>query len=389
MDSIPWDLRRRGLKDSLRHDERVKEAIRRNLHHLIVEETIISSDGRRTVRIPIRYLEQYRFRYEREGEPRGVGHGKGRPGETVARRGEGRGGAEPRAGDLPGEEVYEAEVGVEELTEAMLEELDLPRLTASDAPRAAGEGIRFDDVRKVGAMNNLDKRRTLYENLKRQAAKGRPRLGPFVQEDLRFKVWSDDRTEKARAAVYMLMDRSASMDTEKRYIVKSFYFWLVRFLRLKYGEVDLVFVAHDAEAKIVSEEEFFTVASSGGTRCSTAYALALKTIRERHPAGRWNVYLFHFSDGENLPSDNPRVGELVRELVAICRMVGYGEVQYSGWAGFYQSQGRGEKRPPKPTSALHAELAKCDAPNLVLAAIDHKSEIYATLKRFLSKEGAA
>lgn len=179
------------------------------------------------------------------------------------------------------------------------------------------------------------------------------------------------------------------MDTEKRYIVKSFYFWLVRFLRMKYGEVDLVFIAHDAEAHVVSEEEFFTVASSGGTRCSAAYALALKSIRERHPPARWNVYLFHFSDGENLPSDNPRVGELVAELVGICRMVGYGEVQYSGWAGFYQGRGRADKRPARPMSALHAELAKFEAPNLILATIDHKSEIYATLKRFLSKEGAA
>ena len=34
----PWELRRRGLKDSLRHDQRVKEAIRKNLRELIAEE---------------------------------------------------------------------------------------------------------------------------------------------------------------------------------------------------------------------------------------------------------------------------------------------------------------------------------------------------------------
>jgi len=52
----PWELRRRGLKDSLRHDQRVKEAIRKNLRELISEEAIITSDGQKTVRIPIRYL---------------------------------------------------------------------------------------------------------------------------------------------------------------------------------------------------------------------------------------------------------------------------------------------------------------------------------------------
>jgi uncharacterized sporulation protein YeaH/YhbH (DUF444 family) len=73
----PWELRRRGLKDSLRHDQRVKEAIRKNLRELIAEEAIITSDGQKRVRIPLRYLEQYRFKY---GQPQeGVGQG---PGET-------------------------------------------------------------------------------------------------------------------------------------------------------------------------------------------------------------------------------------------------------------------------------------------------------------------
>ena len=33
--ALPWELRRRGLKDSLRHDQRVKEAIRKNPRELI------------------------------------------------------------------------------------------------------------------------------------------------------------------------------------------------------------------------------------------------------------------------------------------------------------------------------------------------------------------
>jgi uncharacterized sporulation protein YeaH/YhbH (DUF444 family) len=60
--ALPWELRRRGLKDSLRHDQRVKEAIRKNLRELIAEEAIITSDGTKRVKIPLRYLDQYRFR---------------------------------------------------------------------------------------------------------------------------------------------------------------------------------------------------------------------------------------------------------------------------------------------------------------------------------------
>ncbi len=60
--SLPWELRRRGFKDSLRHDQRVKEAIKKNLRELIAEEAIITSDGRKKIRIPLRYLDQYRFK---------------------------------------------------------------------------------------------------------------------------------------------------------------------------------------------------------------------------------------------------------------------------------------------------------------------------------------
>ena len=82
--SLPWELRRRGLKDSLRHDQRVKEAIRKNLRELIAEEAIITSDGKKKVRIPLRYLDQYRFKY---GQPqRGVGQGQGQPGDVIGRQ---------------------------------------------------------------------------------------------------------------------------------------------------------------------------------------------------------------------------------------------------------------------------------------------------------------
>ena len=79
--ALPWELRRRGLKDSLRHDQRVKDAIRKNLRELIAEEAIITSDGQKTVKIPVRYLDQYRFKY---GQPQpGVGQGPGQPGDRL------------------------------------------------------------------------------------------------------------------------------------------------------------------------------------------------------------------------------------------------------------------------------------------------------------------
>jgi len=67
----------------MRHDKRVKEAIRKNLKELIAEENIITSDGRKLVKIPLRYLDQYRFRFGQMGN--GTGQGKGNIGDVIAR----------------------------------------------------------------------------------------------------------------------------------------------------------------------------------------------------------------------------------------------------------------------------------------------------------------
>src|SRR6185437_1220490 len=110
--AIPWDLRRRGLKDSIRHDKRIKEALKQNLKDLVGEETIITSDGKKMVKIPVKYLDQYRFRYGNNRDGQGVGQGPGDVGDVIAHEpGDGPPGGNI-AGDQAGEEVYEAEVSL-------------------------------------------------------------------------------------------------------------------------------------------------------------------------------------------------------------------------------------------------------------------------------------
>jgi uncharacterized sporulation protein YeaH/YhbH (DUF444 family) len=235
----PWELRRRGLKDSLRHDQRVKEAIRKNLRELIAEEAIITSDGQKRVRIPLRYLEQYRFKY---GQPQeGVGQGPGKPGDLLGRQGgDGTGPGDGQAGDQPGELTYEVEVPLDELTRMMLEDLALPWLEEKPERQVTTITHRHTDIRRRGSLANLDKRRTLLANIKRNASRGVAEVGHLHDDDLRFKVWDEHEQKHANAAVYMLMDRSGSMTTSKKYVAKSFFFWRVRFLRLKYQHVETV-----------------------------------------------------------------------------------------------------------------------------------------------------
>jgi uncharacterized protein len=377
---IPWDLRRRGLKDSMRHDKRVREAIKKNLKELIAEENIITSDGKKLVKIPLKYLDQYRFRHG--SWPGGAGQGQGNIGDVIARDPEHGEGGE-HAGDQPGEEVYEAEMSQEELTQMMIEDLGLPWLEEKDQHRnVVSNYYEFDDIRRKGSFSNLDKKRTLLENLKRHATHKDPRVREFSDDDLRFKVWSETTKPESNAAVYLLMDRSGSMTTEKKFIARSFFWWMVRFIRLKYQVVDIVFITHDTEAHIVSEQGFFTISNSGGTMCSSAFRLALEHIRQYHPKSHWNNYVFDFTDGDNWEEDNQKCKELVLQLLEVANMVGYGEIRYRDEAAFY-----GWVKNFNPAwSTLHKELSTIENKHFVPVAIKEKGDVYDALKKFLQPE---
>jgi uncharacterized protein len=381
MSDIPWDLRRRALKDSIRHDKRVKEAIRKHLKELIAEETIITSDGKKLVKIPLQYLDQYRFRFGQMGS--GAGQGKGNVGDVIAQDGQ-HGEGDEGPGNEPGDATYEAEISVEELTRMMLEDLALPWLEDKEEQQITTITYNFDDIRRKGSMANLDKKRTLLENLKRHATNKQPKVGTFDDADLRFKVWSVRQEQHSNAAVYLLMDRSGSMTTEKKYIAKSFFFWLVRFLKLKYQTVEMVFIAHDTQAHVVPEQEFFTISNSGGTMCSSAYRLALEHLLHHHPKSRWNTYVFHFSDGDNWDEDNPPCKALVAQLLEQATMVGYGEIRYQDSVSFY-GWNNGDN---PPWSTLHRELSTIVHPRFITVAIKQKEDVYQALQMFLArKEG--
>ena len=56
-------LHRKGYDDQQRHQEKVQEAIKNNLPDLVTEESIVMSNGKDVVKIPIRSLDEYKIRY--------------------------------------------------------------------------------------------------------------------------------------------------------------------------------------------------------------------------------------------------------------------------------------------------------------------------------------
>ncbi|UFJ41314.1 sporulation protein YhbH [Brevibacillus humidisoli] len=325
-----WSLHRKGHQDQTRHQEKVREAIRKNLPDLVSEESIIMSNGRDVVKIPIRSLDEYRFRFNyQKGQHTGQGKGDSKVGDVIAKGGDPAQGAGKGsgAGDQPGADYYEAEITVEELEEILFSELELPNLEQKDRDEIIVEETRFNDVRKKGLMGNIDKKRTLLAAIRRNALAGYKDLELGISdEDLRFKTWEEVIKPHSNAVIIAMMDTSGSMGIFEKYIARSFFFWMLRFLRTRYEKVEIAFIAHHTEAKEVTEDAFFSKGESGGTICSSAYRKALEIIDSRYPPSQYNIYPFHFSDGDNLTSDNERCVKLVKELMERCNMFGYGEV---------------------------------------------------------------
>jgi sporulation protein YhbH len=378
-----WSLQRKGVIDQERHKERVREAIKKNLGSIVSNESIILSDGKKTVKVPIRSLDEYKFRYDhRKNKHVGQGGGNTKVGDVIGRenqQGQGQGSGQGPAGSGPGQDYYEAEVNIDEIAALIFEDLHLPYLQEKAKQAVKSKTTKFTEIRRTGIMSNLDKRRTIVENLRRNARDARAaKIGGFKKEDLRFKTWEEDVKYESNAVVIAMMDVSGSMGEFKKYIARSFYFWMVRFLKTKYDNVKIVFISHHTEAKEVTEEQFFTQGESGGTVVSSAYKLALEIIKEKFPPRDWNVYPFHFSDGDNYYSDNDEAVRLADELISTCNLFGYGEIGEEGASSYRRSSGA--------LLSIFKDHLK-NRERFVGVRIDDKEDVYPALKEFFGKRG--
>src|SRR5690348_4135320 len=199
-----WSLHRKGYQDQTRHQQKVREAIKQNLPDLVTDESIILSNGKQIVKVPIRSLDEYRFRYNfNKSKHVGQGNGDSQVGDVLGvepaagQSGKGEGGA----GDQAGEEYYETEISMEELQTMLFAELELPHLQEKEKQQLQVDHIVFQDIRKKGILSNIDKKRTILENLRRNGNAGQPGIHDISAEDLRFKTWDDVRKPHSNAVV--------------------------------------------------------------------------------------------------------------------------------------------------------------------------------------------
>lgn len=329
---------RRIDQDHTRFRQIVRGKIKQNLKRFVTAGEMVGKQGQKWVSIPIPQISLPRFRYG-QNQKGGVGQGEGEPGQPApGQEGDGQG----QAGEEPGQHALEVDVSIDELADILGEELELPNIEPRGDKSLRTQHHRYTGISRSGPQSLRHWKRTFRETLKRQIASGtydpdHPVLAP-IREDLRFRSQQVRQTPQASAAVIYMMDVSGSMGREQKEIVRIEAFWIDAWLRRQYKNLEVQYIVHDAAARLVDQHTFFHLRESGGTKISSAYELCLQLMRDRYPSQEWNVYPFHFSDGDNWSTrDTERCMELLRSsLLPACNQFCYGQVKSAYGSGQFK-----------------------------------------------------
>ncbi len=360
-------------KDHSRFREIVKGAVRKNLKRYVSQGEILGKEGGKTVKIPIPEIEIPRFKFKGDGES-GVGQGEGEEGDTL-----GQGPPQPgsgEAGDQPGEHELEAEVTLDELAQILGDELELPKIQPKGTASLKVEKHRLSGVSKVGPESLRHFRRSFREALKRQIASGlyNPNDPNIIitRDDKRYRSFKPQMSQESNAVIIYMMDVSGSMGDEQKEIVRIESFWIDAWLRHNYKGIQSRYIIHDAKAREVDRDTFFRTRESGGTMISTAYSLCADIIDTEYPVEDWNIYPFHFSDGDNWSTDDTkRCMQILNDvLLPKSNMFCYGQVKSPYGSGQFIKD-------------LVASFP--DEEGMILSEIEDKDGIVESIRTFFKK----
>ena len=254
------------------------------------------------------------------------------------------------------------------------DELQLPNIEPRGVRELDTDGGRYNGMRATGPDSLRQFRRTYRNALKRTIASGvydpeRPRVVP-IRDDYRFRMRKSSPQPDSSAVVFHMMDVSGSMGREQKEVVRIEAFWIDTWLRSQYKNLEVVYIVHDAVARIVDQHTFFHLRESGGTKISSAYELCLRQITERYRPDDWNIYPFHYSDGDNWSARDTElcVNMLRDEILPRVNQFCYGQVKSAHGSGQFKKD-------------LDGSLG--DEETLVTSAVANRDDIPEAIRAFL------
>ena len=325
-------------RDQQRFRKIVRGKVKTNLSKYISRGEMIGKKGKDLVSIPLPQIDIPQFRYGQKGSG-GVGSGPGQPGQPL---GPPQGSDKSGAGDQPGGHILEVELTLEEMASILGEELELPRIEPRGKKNITTTRDKYTGIRQAGPESLRHFKRTFKRALRRQIASGiydpgDPIVVP-IREDKQYRSWKEIHKPESVAVIIYMMDVSGSMTDEQKEIVRIESFWIDTWIKAHYQGVETVYIIHDAAAQEVDEHTFYHTRESGGTKISSAYALCDKIITARYPPDEWNIYAFHFSDGDNWGDDIHHCLQILQEkILPRVNLFGYGQVESPYGSGeFYE-----------------------------------------------------
>ena len=360
-------------QDHARFRHIVRGRIRKNLRKFITKGELIGRKGKDRVSIPLPHIEIPRFRFN-DQQSGGVAQGDGEVGDPLDQGQDAPG--KGKAGQGEGDHALEVEVSIDELAEILGEELELPDIKPRGQSRIPQAHDRYSGIRRAGPESLRHFRRTYREALKRQIITGtfdpkQPIVIP-TPDDRRYRSWKTTTQPVANAVIIYMMDVSGSMGDEQKEIVRIESFWIDTWLRRQYKGLESRFIIHDSVAREVDRDTFFRTRESGGTMISSAFKLCKKIIETDYSPSEWNIYPFHFSDGDNWSMDDTLacVDLLKQSLLPWSNMFAYGQVESPYGSGQFIKDLREH-------FATDGRLVMCEIPN--------KEAIVLSIKEFLGK----
>lgn len=353
-----YDLNPGVDTDNDRYEKILRGRARKELLKFKNPREMIGRKGGDIVSIPVPDIELPSYIPGTRGNKGGIGQGDGDIGTPItgpSRPGQGEG-----AGSDPAEHIREQWVRLSrfEIAQTLMEELGLPNLEPKGNENIKERKLKWNTYSKVGNEVNLSEsvRNVLLRNIALYGKDFDPSKVIVRDDDLVFDSWRITEKPEASAVIIYMMDVSGSMSDDQKEWVRTVAWYLSTIIRYQFGKaradlrserftaddygigVGEVFITHDAEAREVDEETFFNTRESGGTKISSAYILADKIIEKRYDPRNWNIYLFHFSDGDNWGDDNEVAFSTVDKFMKFANHFGYIQTESSHGSGeFYRT----------------------------------------------------
>lgn len=318
--------------DHARYKEIIQGKVRQNLRHYISNHDLIGKQGKDRVRIPVSGINLPRFRFD-QNKSGGVGQGKGDEGDPIA--GDEASGSQEGAGDDSGKHDLEIEMSLEELADILGQELGLPYIKPRGTKDIKEEKMVYNSIAREGPKSLRHFKRTYKQALKRQIATNtynpeNPIIIPH-KEDIRYRYPQLIPKPETNAVLIYMMDVSGSMGDKEKNLVRTTSFWIDLWLQRNYKNIERRFITHDTVAKEVDEHTFYHITESGGTKISSAYQLFLDIVEKEYSPEHWNIYPFHFTDGENYTGDNSDCFKLLRDkILPVSNLFCYGQCANRG-----------------------------------------------------------